>query len=656
MRSLVFLTSIDSLRLFKLIKPYVLVFIVALQFISCSKPGIYVATDGNDQNSGSWSKPVATIGKAIELSRTEMSKAIIIREGKYYEVSCTLSAIDSGLNISGEPHKKVYLYGGTKITNWKQEGEWLVSDAPGTRDRLWDFRILIVNDSLRSRARLPEDGSFLHQNEWPYEWQSSQGGWSKKPTNEELTTMFYNPKDLGGWLDTRNAELTIFHAWDDSYVGLQSIDTIKNFVTFTYPATHPAGAFASWVERAKTYIVWNTKEGMKHPGQWYLDRTAEKIYYWPYSYEKISNIEVLAPTQNQIIKFDKGARNITLENLKLSCAGAPMSNTGYGTTSIQGAIQATGVNHLTLKNISIQNVAGWAIKIRGSDIDISDGEFSNAGAGGINYQGNNISLERCGINNLGKLYFGAVGINGGGKNNLVSHCELFNIPYAAINGLGKSSLAEYNLIYNFKLELKDGGAIYCYGGDSTIYRNNAALFKKSNSIVGWTYYFDELSKNCIMENNLAVNSLAPVHNHMANEIIIRNNLFIDQGKQTINSILCSNVHFKGNTFVADTVVFAGPTGEPLSKAKASYNFVFQKFYDANGIVEFRNNNLYCDKILREILHMYDPNRIENFDPIENTHISDKNEREMLRTKLPDTFRQTGYRGNFEEVFSKMISD
>ena len=202
-----------------------------------------------------------------------------------------------------------------------------------------------------------------------------------------------------------------------------------------------------------------------------------------------------------------------------------MSNTGYGTTRIPGAIQASETKHLTLKNISLENVAGWAIKVRGSDINISDGEFHNTGAGGIDYQGTNIRLERCGIHDLGKLYFGAVGINGGGRNNLVSHCELYNVPYAAINGLGRQSLAEFNLIYNFKLELKDGGAIYCYGGDSTVYRNNAVLFAKNNKIEGWTYYFDELSKNCTMENNLAVNTLGPIHHHMANGIIIRNNLF-----------------------------------------------------------------------------------------------------------------------------------
>jgi hypothetical protein len=140
---------------------------------------------------------------------------------------------------------------------------------------------------------------------------------------------------------------------------------------------------------------------------------------------------------------------------------------------------------------------------------------------------------------------------------------------------------------------------------------------------------------------------------MATGITIRNNFFIDQEKQTINSSLCSNLSFTGNTFVADTIVFTTPTGEPLSKARSSYNFIFQKFYEANGIVEFKGNKLYCDKMLKAILHMYETNRVEDFDPTDNTHISVKNERELMRTTLPEAYSQTGYRGNFGEIFSKM---
>ena len=634
---------------------YLLVLIL-FQLASLASPVIYVATNGSDLNAGTRAHPLATLTKAVELSRVNKTKTIRMGEGKYYNVSVILLPVDSGLHILGEPGKGVYLYGGEPIKNWKKADNWFVADIPGTFDRSLDFRILIVNDSLRPRARLPEKGAYIHQNKWPYEWQSSQGGWPKKPTNDDLTTMLYNPEDLGGWLDIRNAELTIFHSWDDSYVGLKSIDTLKHQVTFTYQATHPAGAFAPGAVKASTYILWNVREGMKHPGQWYLDRTKEKIFYWPFPNEKLSELKALIPTQNQVFVLEKETHDINLENLKISCVSDPMSNPGYGSGNVGGAIQATDISHLTLKNISVSNVAGWGIKVKGSFIHIFDGECSNTGAGGISYRGTNNRIERCLIHDVGRLYYGSAGIGGGGKNNTISHCELYNIPYAAINGMGSQSLAEYNLIYNFKLELVDGGAIYDGAVDSTIYQNNAALYKKSNTLVGWTYYFDEQSKNCTIENNLAFNTISPIHNHMANDITIRNNLVIDQKKQLINSYLCSNMHFTGNTFVADTIVFVNPTGEALSKSKSSYNFVFQKYYNANGIIEFKENKLYADTVLTAILHMYDTNRLENFNPSNNTHLRDKTARQLFRTKLPGTYQQTGFRNNFDEIFKKMALD
>jgi hypothetical protein len=268
--------------------------------------------------------------------------------------------------------------------------------------------------------------------------------------------------------------------------------------------------------------------------------------------------------------------------------------------------------------------------------------------------GDHITVERCGIHDLGKLYFGSVGIYGGGNYNTISHCELYNIPYCAINGIGKHSVAEYNLMYNFKQTMVDGGAIYMYGGDSTIYRNNAVLAPKGNKTEGWTYYFDELSVNCIMDNNLAVNTIVPVHHHMADKITMRNNVFIDEGHQKISYPLSSNLSFSGNTFVADEILFSGPTGEKGTTPKESLNAVFQKYFECNGIVQFDENQMFADKVTHDVLHVYNFVRKEDFSYNEGQQFTDKEQRENLRIKVPEAFLETGYRGNFKEVYEKMI--
>jgi len=305
-----------------------------------------------------------------------------------------------------------------------------------------------------------------------------------------------------------------------------------------------------------------------------------------------------------------------------------------------------------LKNLVVKNVAGWAVKVTGSNISVTDCEFSFTGAGGLSYNGDHILVERCGIHDMGKLYFGAVGIMGGGHFNTVSHCELYNIPYCAINSLGNQSVAEYNLIYNFKQTMVDGGAIYG-GDDSTTYRNNAVIAPKGNTVEGWTYYFDELADNSTMENNLAVNTLVPVHHHMAGPLTIRNNIFIDENEQTISYPLCSDLTFTGNTLVAKEIIFSGPTGEKGDTKKESLNAVFQRYFDCNGVVKFEGNQFFADTVMHDVLHVYSPIRREPFKYDTAQWTKNPDSRKSWYTKIPEGFDETGFRNNFRQIYSQM---
>jgi hypothetical protein len=141
---------------------------------------------------------------------------------------------------------------------------------------------------------------------------------------------------------------------------------------------------------------------------------------------------------------------------------------------------------------------------------------------------------------------------------------------------------------------------------------------------------------------------------MADKITITNNLFIDEGRQKISYPLCSNLSFSGNIFVAEEILFSGPTGEIGPTPKESLNPVFQKYYECNGIVQFEGNQLFADKVKHDVLHVYNLVRKEDFRNIESQQITDSDNRENLRTKLPEAFFETGYRGNFKAVYEKMI--
>ena len=90
-------------------------------------------------------------------------------------------------------------------------------------------------------------------------------------------------------LDVNNAEVTVYHMWDESMVGLKAIDAEKQILTFSSPSGHPPGAFG-----VKKYVIWNIREGMTEPGQWYLDRTRGKVVYWPLPGEDMATAKVVA--------------------------------------------------------------------------------------------------------------------------------------------------------------------------------------------------------------------------------------------------------------------------------------------------------------------------------------------------------------------------
>ena len=185
----------------------------------------FVAPDGQDRNAGTKESPFATLVRARDAARergTNQVRRIVVRGGSYYDVSLLLDARDARISIVAEPGEKPMLYGGRRVTGWEKDGDkFYAARLPGVTVRTWDFRHLVVGNQMRPRARLPRTGEFEHLSRFGASWHSTVGGGFRGADKPELKMKLkYKPGDLGPWLDVNNAELTIFHQWDDSIVGL----------------------------------------------------------------------------------------------------------------------------------------------------------------------------------------------------------------------------------------------------------------------------------------------------------------------------------------------------------------------------------------------------------------------------------------------------
>lgn len=185
-----------------------------------------VAPKGKDTNPGTAEQPLATLEAARDAARKSKGgpHCITVMPGEYFLAKpLELDARDNGLTVEASPGGAVTLYGGQLVTGWRRDGDRLwCADLPGVKEGTWDFRALVVNGRMPDRARFPESGTLLNQGTWNLPLLPAVGGfWERKPTKEELTTMPYDPKDIPATLDVKNAEVRVYHMWDESLVGVE---------------------------------------------------------------------------------------------------------------------------------------------------------------------------------------------------------------------------------------------------------------------------------------------------------------------------------------------------------------------------------------------------------------------------------------------------
>lgn len=532
------------------------VLFVLLCWAASTGAQVFVSPTGDDANPGTAEKPVARVQRAIELARSwpvGQTRRVVLLAGVYFDASIRLTQPDSNLIIESAKGDPATLVGGVPLSHWEKQRERFWS-AVLPAGRVWDIRMLQVNGRFCSRARYPETGTLTYLSSFnvPY---TMGGGWKRKPTNEELTILKYKPADIPPGLDITNAEVTVFHKWNESVAGIRSRDTNTDTFILTSPLAYPLGAFD-----VRAYCFWNVKEGMTQPGQWYYDRTHGRIIYWPLPTEEMDKALVVVPSQRVIISL-VGATNVTLHNFNLAVTTVPLVTGGCEARAFDGAIQLDKTDDITISNLHITNIAGHAIKAMAmksqNSIRVMNCDIALCGAGGIYLSGSNNLITNNLIHDVGLMFPSAIGICCDGQNSTLSHNEIHDTPYGAIDFLGDHLVIEHNLIYRCMKLLHDGAAIYGSVSHHTTIRYNVArdiIDNGGNS----AYYLDEQCADCLVEHNIALNVDRPSNNHMATNNTIRANVFINQGNLLLTFPRCQGYSLQGNVLYATgTITFLG---------------------------------------------------------------------------------------------------
>jgi hypothetical protein len=204
------------------------------------------------------------------------------------------------------------------------------------------------------------------------------GGWKRKPTAEELTTMVHRPEDIEPWLDPASAEVTVYHMWDESVAGVKAIDTL----TFTNALGHPLGAFG-----ATKYVVCGVERPRGHdrprpvvpgpvrPARSCTGRWRARTWPRPTSWRprwSASSAWPAARTPPWRTSRSEGWRN------------TPLRTGGFGAFNFDGAVALHETRGGLLRDLVITNVNGHGVRTDGvAGVRVEGCEVHHTGACGL---------------------------------------------------------------------------------------------------------------------------------------------------------------------------------------------------------------------------------------------------------------------------------
>jgi hypothetical protein len=318
--------------------------------------------------------------------------------------------------------------------------------------------------------------------------------------------------------------------------------------------------------------VENVYEALSEPGEWYLDRSAGRLHYFPMPDETPETAEVFAPRTEQLLKLvgrpddEKYVEYLRFVGLtfehsdwqqpkgggeRFDRPGLDFAAAPQAAFNVPGALSLTGARYCAIEDCTIHHIGDYGVEIvegcRGNRI--VGNEITDLGAGGVKMGGADAKepvLRRTGENRItdnrihhgGRIFSSAVGVLSiHSFGNTISHNHIHDLFYTGIScgwvwgyadNVSRDNLIEKNHIHDIGHGLlSDMGGVYTLGVQpGTVIRGNLIHDVEKRNYGGWAIYPDEGSSHILIENNVCYNTSSQVfHEHYGRENIVRNNVF-----------------------------------------------------------------------------------------------------------------------------------
>ena len=485
--------------------------------------GIYVSVQGKDDNPGTKDEPFASIQRARDEVRSikagkGMPKGgivVYLRGGKYL-VSDTLAfgPDDSGtpdgpVVYRSYPGERARIIGGRQLTTVKPltDPEVLRRLPEEARGKVWvaDLKRAGITDygqllnrgtSLRCFQPSAMEAFFntkpLRLSRWPKQgWEkvaelvSPEGDGRKGNTNIAKGRFVYSGDRPDRWTEDHDIWTAgyYYREWDKLHTSIESIDTENKVIALAKDTRWRPSQLPYHVPiiRDAPYHCYNILSELSVPGEFYIDRSAGKLYFYPP--EAIEGSELIVSTLDGcLVKLDN-VSNMVLFGLTLE-------------VTRRDAIQICGGRNNLIAGSTVRNAGvlgvlidgGWRHGVVGCDIH-------DTGEGGVRLKGGDTEklvpgghvVENNHICRFNRFSHGAgrFGISMAGTGNRAAHNLLYDASYIALSFTGNDHVIEYNEIYDVMHEGKDGGAIYNHNGQAYLRgRGNVVRYNFIHHITG----------------------------------------------------------------------------------------------------------------------------------------------------------------------------
>ncbi len=463
---------------------------------------LHVSTLGTEEADGTPDRPFGTLEQARDSIRALKQRGampaagveVLIHPGTYaVRQSFRLTAPDSGTPTAPIVYRAAAaeaprFTGGVRLRDFK-----LVTDPArlarlpeSARGRVWEadlgkagvtnvlpfelggfssgrgFRThpaheLFVDGEPMTLARWPNDG-FVKTGEVPEPL--TLQAWDRRPGSPEGRFRFDGDRPTR-WVGEPDAWLYGYWFWDwaDSYEKIDRIDPVRREISLAKP-WHQYG-----YRRNQRYHAVNLLAELDLPGEWYLDRQAGRVLWFPKGDPGAAVVE-LSVAPFPLLDLD-GASHLRFQGLCWESGAAD-------------GIRMTGGKDCRLQGCTIRRMAGTGVEVRGGQRhELRSCDIHTLGRGGIALAGGDRKtlapgehrVENCHIHHVSRIdhtYTPGVWVDGVGQ--VLRHNLIHHVASSAMRVEGNDHLVELNEAHRVVLESDDQGAVDMFG--NATYRGN----------------------------------------------------------------------------------------------------------------------------------------------------------------------------------------